>query len=305
MNIFIAADDNYIYPARVMLTSFFLNNSGEKHKIYFMYSSVKDENIQLLSELTEAHGADFVPVKINSDDFQSLRRTERITVETYYRFLIPHVLPKSEARAIWLDVDLVVNGPLDDFYYQDFDGNCLAGCRDIGDHREKMLRLGCPSTCTYINAGVILFNMEKMRQYTLRDFCDYYITHEKEITWFDQDVINGMFAGRIKVWDCDKCNVQAYNWRFKNQYDLSKAVVVHYIGEGKPWMKTYSNDAAKVWDLYYSKTFKCHKNYLQRQKRHRRIEKYILIPFGECLRNLYAKSKVMRTVRNFIKRNQC
>lgn len=306
MNIFISANDRYILPTKVMLTSFLVNNSEEYHHIYFMYSSVSEENICALGELVGQYGADFIPVQVNSDSFGEFRRTERISVETYYRFLVTKILPDSESRALWMDVDLVVNGKLDDFYYQDFNGNHLAGCRDIGDHTEKLEKLNCPEGSSYINAGVILFNAEKMRQYDLEDYCSYYTTHEKEITWFDQDVINGMFAGKISVWDCDLFNVQVSNWRFKNQYDLNQAAIIHYIGESKPWFTTYTNAAARVWDFYYAKTFNCSGLYLFKRRIHRWMQKHIWIPFSEYRRKLYAENKAVCAIRDFIrgKRNK-
>ena len=302
MNVFIAANDNYIYPAKVMLTSLLLNNANADLKIYFMHSSVKHENIRALEELVGQHKADFVPVQINPDDFTEFLRTERFPVEVYYRFLVPHILPKSESRAIWLDVDLVVNGPLDSFYYQDFDGCFLSGCRDIGDHREKMRLLGCPSDCTYINSGVILFNAEQMRQYNLEDFLNYYLAHKKDIVWFDQDVINGIFAGRIKVWDCDKYNVQVL-WNRKKQSHFEQCVIAHYIGPYEPWQSEYTNPSAELWDRYHASTFKVNCLYILKRKLNRLIQRYVWTPFRIFRSNIYANSSILKKLRDAIRQS--
>lgn len=301
MNVFIAADDNYIYPAKVMLTSFLTNNKEEMHHIYFMHTSVKPEHIQALMELTHRYQAEFHPVWVNAKEFDGFGYTTRIPLETYYRFLVSKYLPETETRAIWMDVDLVVNRSISDFYYQDFCGHYLAGCRDIGDHREKLEKLGCPRESEYINAGVILFDVEKMRQYQLADYYNYYAANEEVITWFDQDVINGIFAGRIKVWDCDEYNVQVSNWRFRNQYDLEKAAVIHYIGESKPWFNTYTNEAAKMWDRYHALTFSCPEKYLQERRIHRWMQKKIWIPFGTFRSKLYEKSKTIHMLRDMVR----
>lgn len=72
MNIFISANDRYIYPAQVMLTSFFLHNHDEKHNIYFMYSSVTEDNIQKLDNIIQKNGSQFVPVRITETEFEGL-----------------------------------------------------------------------------------------------------------------------------------------------------------------------------------------------------------------------------------------
>lgn len=62
MNIFISANDRYILPTKVMLMSFLVNNSKEYHCIYFMHSSVREENIRELRDLVGQHQAKFIPI---------------------------------------------------------------------------------------------------------------------------------------------------------------------------------------------------------------------------------------------------
>lgn len=50
MNVFISADDKFILPAKVTLTSFLVNNPQEFHHV-FLHSGVRDENIEALCTL--------------------------------------------------------------------------------------------------------------------------------------------------------------------------------------------------------------------------------------------------------------
>ena len=70
MNLFISADDKFMLAAKVMLTSFFVNNTQENHNVYFMYSSVKDENLTELNKLVESFNSKFIPVMIKESDFE-------------------------------------------------------------------------------------------------------------------------------------------------------------------------------------------------------------------------------------------
>ena len=230
-----------------MLTSFLVNNTQEPHHIYFMHSSVQPENIQSLDQLVTSYGSRFTPLQITADDFDIFPRTERFTIEVYYRFLVPMILPESETRAMWMDVDLVVNGALDEFYYQDLEDNYFAACQDIGIKDR------------YVNAGVICFNIPQMRQYRLEDYRDYYLAHKEEIVWQDQDILNGMFAGHIKVWDATKWNVQIMGHRQISASGLKavnqNAEVVHFVGFYKPWVKSYAHPAGHFWDRYHALAF--------------------------------------------------
>ncbi len=252
MNIVIASDENYILPTKVMLTSFLMNNQKEHHIIYFMYSSVKKESVDGLRNLVEKYDAQFVPVPVLEDDFAGFECSGCFTIETYYRLMLPQILPETEERALWLDVDIVINGLLDEFYYQDFEGYNLVGCADVGDHRKRMASLGCEPTATYINAGVILYNLPAMRHYRLSDYYAYYCKYQKYIRWNDQDVINGLFTNRIKALDCVPYNVQIRN-RFGGFWPVPKeAKIIHFITPEKPWKKYYFHPAGKIWDRYFT-----------------------------------------------------
>ena len=183
-----------------MLTSFFLNNKNENHTIYFLYSAVSSNNLNVLQLLVDAFNGVFVPVLIDENDFTGFSCKHGYPLLVYYRLLVGQILPATEDRALWMDVDLVVNGDLSEFYYQDFDGCILAACRDC-DVPTRMSQLGCPPGSVYINAGVVLYNTAVLRQYSLADFFDYYKTHEEYIMFQDQDILNGMFATKIKVWE--------------------------------------------------------------------------------------------------------
>lgn len=300
MNIFISANDNYIYAARVMLTSLFLNNP-QPHNIYFMYSMVSQENLRVLEQLVQNYGGTFIPTRIDNSRFQDFIATDRFPAEVYYRLLIPSLAPESATRALWLDVDLVVNRPLDEFYGQDLEDYVFSACRDIGDYETHLRSLSCPPGTIYINSGVILFNLEQMRTYQLQDYHNFYLSHKESIIWPDQDILNGMFCGQIKIWDCDLYNVQVSNWRFHGQYDLDNAHIVHYIGNSKPWFPTYTNSAARIWDHYHRIAFGKGSAYLVSRQCHRALEKFFHSPFRSFRGKLYRQHPRIRRLLNKLK----
>ena len=257
MNIYISADDNYIVPTKVMLTSLLVNNRKEFHNIYFMYNSIQSNNLKELESLVGQFQARLHPLHIHESLFEGFRSTNQYPLLVYYRLLVPQLLPATEDRALWMDVDLIVNGSLDEFYYQDFDGAYLVACRDC-DHPDRLPQLGCPPGAVYVNAGVILFNAVAMRQYQLSDFVEYYSTHEKFIKMQDQDIINGMFSSHTKIMDSNTYNTFAPSICSVHEYRskaFKQAKIIHFIGKHKPWSNTYANPAGALWDRYYLLTF--------------------------------------------------
>lgn len=301
MNIFISADDNYTHPAQVMLTSFLINNTSEKHTIYFLHNNIQQSNIKKLENIVKRFNSDFVPLKITTERFEDFVSTERFPVNIYYRLSIPSLLPENQERALWLDVDLVVSDSLSDFYYQDFEGKAFVACKDIENREEHLKNLGLSQDTDYINSGVLLFNLPIMRQYTLNDYYDFFISHKDAIIWPDQDILNGVFTKKIKILNNDRYNVQVSNWRFKGKHDLNNVAIVHYIGNSKPWFKEYTNSAAEIWDKYHALTFNKGAFYLLSQKIHRKLEKNIFSPLRRFILETYNKSTVLKKIREKLK----
>ena len=301
MNIFISADDKYIEPAQVMLTSFFKNNSSETHTIYFMHRNTKQSNIEKLECIVKSFNCEFVPLQITPDNFKDFTATDRCPIEIYFRLSIPTLLPETEERALWLDVDLVVNKSLVDFYNQDFEGNAFVACRDTYAKEEHVKNLGLTSCAEYINSGVILFNLPVMRETSINDYYDFFVKNEQVIDFPDQDILNCVFENRIKISDSNYYNVQVLDWRYNDDYDLNKVSIIHFVGPFKPWTKSYTNPAAQIWDKYHALTFHKGGFYIFSRKVHRRFEKKLFAPLRKFVMKTYTNSGILKKLRHIFK----
>ena len=281
MNICISANDRYIYPAKVMLTSFLVNNRQASHNIYFLYKEVQAQNLRELETLVRQYDSQFIPTKICAEDFAGMVVTDRFPVEIYFRLLIPQLMPETETRALWMDVDLIVNGAIDDFYYQDFEDKVFVAYQDasasraVEQHAARMRVMGFPPYGPYINSGVVLFNLEQMRRYSIEDYMAYYNAHKEGIGYPDQDILNGVFVGKIKLGDDPRYNVQVWfdhplvgeeRTRF-----LKEVRVVHFVGGCKPWHNKFESPTGELWDIYHQMAFKESRFYLQKKRILRRL----------------------------------
>ena len=283
MNFLVSANEKYMYPLKVMLTSLLESNPYEHHCIYFLHSAVSPKKVHTLKSYIERqYDCDFFSKQINEEQFADFPVSHHFSIETYYRFLVQDVVPASENRVLWLDVDMIVRKPLKDFYYQDFEGSTLIVCRSINNDPKKILtKLGCPEGTVYFNAGTILFNLELLRGISLKDYHEFYNQNYERITWLDQDILNAMYALKTKVCDYRKYNMQMFSDTTFTEEDLQfieqHTAELHYIGAMKPWHNNYLNPCKKYWTYYEKKAMSLGtKFFVFAKKFYRTIRKLVL-----------------------------
>ena len=261
MNVIISANDNYFVATKVMIISFLQNNNFEHHDIYFLYNEMNTTYIKNIKKSIEKkYDVSFIPVYIGVKEFVDFPVSHHFSIETYFRFLVGDILPQNESRALWLDVDMIVLRSLKSFYYQDFEGKSLVVCKSINKNPQEILnKLGCPKMAVYFNAGTILFNLDRVRTKKLIDYKNYFENNRQNITWLDQDILNGMYALDIKINDYKKYNRQFFNEEVFSENDMieieNDTVILHYIGSLKPWNKNYTNQCAEYWTHYFKLSF--------------------------------------------------
>lgn len=111
------------------------------------------------------------------------------------RLVLPDLLIR-ENRALWLDIDTIVEQDIGDLFDRDLAGNCVAMV-------EEPVRSKYPFT--YHNAGVILMDLDKLRaDFTWRKWIK--LVNREPFTAKDQDVINLICQGEILTlgpeWNC-------------------------------------------------------------------------------------------------------
>lgn len=105
-----------------------------------------------------------------------------------------------DERAIYFDVDAIVLKDLREFYQIDLTDFAIAGVRDtnpIVRHRN----VGLDDQYTYINAGVILWNLDICRKIgSIKQCKDFIKAHNGNVDAMDQGTINGVLGkqGLIK-----------------------------------------------------------------------------------------------------------
>ena len=253
MNIFTAFNDEYVMPTKVMIKSLIKNNLDYLN-IYVVHSSLRQESIESIKELEDERVC-FHFQKIDDSFLNGVTIPDQFSKEAYYRLFAHRIFKNEIERILWLDGDMIINGPLHDFYYQDFDGKLFIAVEDsglIGDV-EIHTKLGMPLDSVYINSGVLLMNLKGMREKLNDDKILQYITeNQDDLSYVDQDVFNGLLHEHFLIVDPDHMyNYSHWNITKANkEYIYRNARVIHYYSPHKPWKKNYPAIGFDLWWKY-------------------------------------------------------
>ena len=135
MNIVCATDDNFVQHCTIMLTSLLLNNKGVN--IYLLTEGLKFENEKIIREQVEVLGGTLNVCFIDTSIVERFpmpadKNLTHISRATYYRLLIPEILPLDVGKVIYLDCDIIVNGSLQELWDVNMAEYALAAVPQIG-----------------------------------------------------------------------------------------------------------------------------------------------------------------------------
>lgn len=254
MNIVYCSNNKYSQHVAVSITSLIHNNRLSDFHFYIINSDFSDKSKSLiekcLNKATKKSSITFV--KINTERFLSLKlNISYISSETYFRYIISELLPNID-KCLYLDADTIVNKPIANLYNTDISNYCIAGAIDsyISDIRHKE-KINLTDKDLYVNAGVLLFNLNKIRNDHMTEKLFNETSRLSNIIQFqDQDILNIVFKGRIKEIPVE-FNYTTSDICKNSLQKLNQASIFHYTGPKKPW--THFNSSSNVSELFYYK----------------------------------------------------
>ena len=121
----------------------------------------------------------------NMGNLFSKYKRNRFSEVTFYRLLAPLFIPLD--RIIYLDSDVLIFDDLLEMYDLPFDNNYILGFLDVLNYGVDYLGL---ISDKYINAGVLLFNLDKIRLDNKCFEMIYMAKNNKNLKNNDQTIIN-------------------------------------------------------------------------------------------------------------------
>jgi lipopolysaccharide biosynthesis glycosyltransferase len=243
------SDWRYLPHTAAMLHSLFSNSPGERFRVVLLHGiEIDEENRSRLQRLADAFLAEIHPVRIVPERIAGLPILH-LHRSVWYRVLLPETLPQLD-RILYLDSDMIVLDRVRPLWDSDVSQHLFAGVGNalypFNPDMVKLLEL--PDTRAYLNSGVMLMNLARMRaeDSTARIF-DYAPQHPQNPAQ-DQDAYSALFH--------DRCLRVAPRWNTQiNFFDLgavevsrqigapvaeveaamARPAIVHFIGPFKPW----------------------------------------------------------------------
>ncbi|MGB5941997.1 MAG: glycosyltransferase family 8 protein [Leeuwenhoekiella sp.] len=238
LSIFYVVDENYVIPFTVSLTSLLENNKKELDTVYVIHDIEQSDKFnKSIDYFKNNYEIEVRFIKVDASRFEKVHVSEHISKASYYRFLLPDLLPEHVEDGLYIDCDTVVTSSLEGLRTLGFEKNdeketyALRAVQDI-HQRKEIIRLENTlniTTSIYFNAGILLINIKKWRKINVaRDLMDLALSYGNRLTFHDQDVLNIYFRDTVGKLD------MTFNGNSWVKYQEIPCII-HYIGIDKPW----------------------------------------------------------------------
>ena len=237
--IFFTVDDGYIPFLAVSIQSLIDNSSIENnYVIKILYTNISEENRKKISKYERENvSIEFVDLNYYIEKVKDkLYTRDYYSKTTYFRLFIPNLYPQYD-KALYLDSDIVILSDIAELYNEEMGDNLVAGVPDdviqtievFQEYVEKVV--GVADYHNYFNAGILLMNLDELRKFNFQDKFLYSLDKIKFSVAQDQDYLNRLCKGRVKIVD--------YGWNrmpiATEKCDDKNIKLIHYNLAYKPW----------------------------------------------------------------------
>ena len=273
VSVVIASDNNYVAHLGALITSIIDNFSSERFlDLIILDGGISEYNKKLLTRLMN-YNSNIQFLELSSE-FSNQSTHMHFSKATFYRLILDKLI-LDRKKVLYIDCDTIVLDDLSKLFDIDLGNNAIGAVYDYIMHH--FCQMGIPSIdftgglkskdylqkyvglCDwdkYFQAGVILFDLDKMRRMDLSDVMIKSLL-DKRYWFLDQDILNKYFLGKVTYlepsWNVVNCGHEIYDGLSEKQIkELQVAEnspkIIHYAGyETKPW----NNRNAKFGEYYF------------------------------------------------------
>jgi lipopolysaccharide biosynthesis glycosyltransferase len=278
-------DNNALYGALALIAS--LRQHARPARPVRLFAVTPHDSEDLRSVARASNTASFEVVVLPVvNTYADVPIRENITATTYLRYQLPEILPDL-SKVVYLDSDTVINADLSPLFDTDVSGVPLAAVPDFAhllgsrewegyravyegktyvfrDYIEKGLGIGNLDSFPYMNAGVLLINLDEWRECRLGPRVVNFLAGHK-LKFPDQDSLNRHVGGHFVRLDA-RWNAQApcakrresflrrlsrekhADWAAIRDLWFRDPWIIHYAGANKPWI---ASDPATPFDALW------------------------------------------------------
>lgn len=262
-----AFDNNLLLPACVCISSLMMNAKPDTfYDIFILYPADEKMNLEQLTKIQTIYTNCNIQYRPVGNDFNQAFEIRGVTTPTYYRLLIPELIPEYD-KIIYSDVDVIFRNDLSYIYNTTNLEDCyLAGVNSLSSlipefnmYYSETLHL---ESSDIIYAGNLIINSKQLLQDN--KITAFRTLARKNYTFQDMDIINIACHGKIKHLSPAFCLTNYINdfivnypdrlsdiWKEAEMADALNHGIVHYNGQ-KPWQGYCVN--FDIWWEYYRKS---------------------------------------------------
>lgn len=237
--IFFAVDDGYCPFLAVAIQSMIDNSSPENHySIKVLNTDISRENKNKISKYKRENiSIEFVDLNYYIRKVKDkLYTRDYYSKTTYFRLFIPNLYPQYD-KVLYLDSDIVILDDIAKLFDTDLGDNLVAAAPDdviqfhpvFQTYAEKVV--GVADYHRYFNAGVLLMNLHQLRRFKFQEKFVYLLDKIKFSVAQDQDYLNRLCKGRVKLVDRVWNRMPIEDPKIK----VEDVKLVHYNLAFKPW----------------------------------------------------------------------
>jgi len=200
MNVLYTCDNNYLWLMGISALSLFENNKNIKElQVFLLGANISPDNKTILKEISEKYNRVLNIIDVPKLDIPDSLISARWPISAFTRLYAGQLLPQSIDNILYLDCDTIIKGDISPLENQNLDQYVFNGVKDCIGKAYKN-NIGIENDAPYINAGVMLMNLKLIRNIDIKNAIDQYMnSYEKFINYADQDILNGVFKGKIGI----------------------------------------------------------------------------------------------------------
>lgn len=249
MNICMITDNNYTIYTGIALTSLKkCKKATSSYNIYILTDYIEDENKnRLLSLKDSTFNIEIITVR-GYEKYQQQLEIKTISARpiSLYKFKIPEILDFLDT-VLYIDGDILFMKDIDEVF------STVLGEYYAAVTPENIISKKPPISSTrigndhliYFNSGLMLMNLDKMRNDKIPEKLLYYRTHGKNFL-MDQDAFNSIIGNNVICLSpihftsyyelSSRENFKKYGFNSKSKI-IKNSFILHLATKNKPWVK--------------------------------------------------------------------
>lgn len=258
----LSANDKFTPYLDVMIQSMVANASeGRNYDLIVLYNDISEKNQGLIRRAAQNHTNISIRFARVCEYFETgeLFVDQHLSVETYYRLIIPEIMPGYH-KILYLDCDMVVDHDVAELYDLNLNGNIIGASKDIdvagqvnlrnGWEKYAVEKLGLDQPYDYFQAGVLVVDLDELRKAATSEEM---IKLALSRSWrcHDQDVLNVVCKNRVtyipQQWNVlmsweepGRSRMQIMKMAPRALYEeymvaRKQPYMIHFAGYQKPW----------------------------------------------------------------------